>query len=173
MWKQITGFTVTTFLEEPMAAGGIDFTTCSICLDTFNTPRILPCGHSFCNDCLLSILESQIVNCPDCRETIPSLSAEEFPINYAVVSVSFCLQKFQYNKINFNIVWEAVIKCLWQKQYRAFTWAIHGNFPSICKNSREKKLRNKLICTGEKSEKDLLSKPKQLVTIASSELLLV
>ncbi|CAG5124282.1 unnamed protein product [Candidula unifasciata] len=31
--------------------------TCSICLDTFNTPILLPCAHTFCKQCLINVQE--------------------------------------------------------------------------------------------------------------------
>ena len=70
-----------------MATGGTDFTTCSICLGPFDTPRMLPCGHSFCIDCLQSLITRGDRNCPDCRKVFPNQSAHKFPINYAVMSV--------------------------------------------------------------------------------------
>jgi uncharacterized protein YbaR (Trm112 family) len=45
---------------------------CPICYDTFNDkdkiPRILPCGHTFCQVCLLDLRTSNILTCPTCRK---------------------------------------------------------------------------------------------------------
>ena len=43
---------------------------CSICLDNFDHPRILPCQHTFCSDCLQNVARENnpnTVDCPLCR----------------------------------------------------------------------------------------------------------
>ena len=43
---------------------------CSICLETFEDPRTLPCLHSFCKNCLENFVEGKRndeLNCPVCR----------------------------------------------------------------------------------------------------------
>ncbi|XP_066269033.1 tripartite motif-containing protein 3-like [Branchiostoma lanceolatum] len=45
--------------------------TCSICLDLFTAPKTLPCGHTFCQDCLLEHAAVQVPSvCPLCRFAI-------------------------------------------------------------------------------------------------------
>uniref|UniRef100_A0A8D3CUS1 RING-type domain-containing protein n=1 Tax=Scophthalmus maximus TaxID=52904 RepID=A0A8D3CUS1_SCOMX len=44
--------------------------TCSICLTIFSDPVILPCGHSFCRECISLSLKSQR-QCPQCRADVP------------------------------------------------------------------------------------------------------
>lgn len=43
--------------------------TCSICLNTFQCPVTIPCGHNFCQDCLLATWKDSNFNysCPQCR----------------------------------------------------------------------------------------------------------
>lgn len=45
--------------------------SCPICYDPYNdrekTPRILSCGHTFCQGCLLDLRTSNILTCPTCR----------------------------------------------------------------------------------------------------------
>lgn len=58
-------------LEEKLA--------CSICLDTFATPVTVPCGHSFCVECISKHWDKheqesaagQNYSCPECRESFP------------------------------------------------------------------------------------------------------
>ena len=44
---------------------------CPICFDHYNDkekiPRILTCGHTFCQHCLMDLRTSNILTCPTCR----------------------------------------------------------------------------------------------------------
>ncbi|XP_040891656.1 E3 ubiquitin/ISG15 ligase TRIM25-like isoform X2 [Toxotes jaculatrix] len=42
-----------------------DELTCSICLSTFDCPVTIPCGHNFCQDCLLATWKDTY-SCPQC-----------------------------------------------------------------------------------------------------------
>ena len=45
---------------------------CPICYDQYNDkdkiPRILHCGHTFCQICLMDLRTSNILTCPTCRK---------------------------------------------------------------------------------------------------------
>ena len=45
--------------------------SCPICFDQYNdkekVPRILTCGHTFCQHCLMDLRTSNILTCPTCR----------------------------------------------------------------------------------------------------------
>ncbi|KAL0042822.1 hypothetical protein WJX79_000884 [Trebouxia sp. C0005] len=43
--------------------------SCSICNDFYDTPLVLPCGHSFCSNCIRSYISHQQgqARCPQCR----------------------------------------------------------------------------------------------------------
>nr|XP_034310284.1 tripartite motif-containing protein 45-like [Crassostrea gigas] len=72
-------------------------TTCPICFESFKTPRILPCLHTFCHNCLSSYILSTCKSkespvgfpCPLCRCFVPAPSfsaeiakwTEHIPIN--------------------------------------------------------------------------------------------
>lgn len=56
-------------LSEALSSG---FLTCSICLEHFRQPRILPCLHSFCHRCLDRLARKQPeLRCPECRLLVP------------------------------------------------------------------------------------------------------
>ena len=89
-----------------MATKGEDHTNllkCSICLDTFQVPKYLPCLHTFCESCITTFVsssvesESAIYNfkCPICRRivTLGDLEnnieawAKSLPLNNLIVSM--------------------------------------------------------------------------------------
>jgi len=41
---------------------------CTVCLDFFQKPRILPCGHTYCQSCIDGLLgRKKTASCPQCR----------------------------------------------------------------------------------------------------------
>ncbi|XP_028255707.1 E3 ubiquitin/ISG15 ligase TRIM25-like [Parambassis ranga] len=45
--------------------------TCSICLSPFDCPVSTPCGHNFCQECLLTSWKDSF-SCPQCRTVFPT-----------------------------------------------------------------------------------------------------
>ncbi|XP_070549866.1 E3 ubiquitin-protein ligase TRIM56-like [Ptychodera flava] len=46
-----------------------DFLYCTICQEKFKSPKILPCLHTFCEQCLVTLVEKTgSLNCPECRQ---------------------------------------------------------------------------------------------------------
>ena len=62
-------------------------TICGVCSKPYNDPRILPCLHSFCQQCLHQEIEKsrsqQVFKCPTCEQnmSIPVGEASAFPQN--------------------------------------------------------------------------------------------
>eukprot|EP00058_Branchiostoma_floridae_P008574 XP_002594062.1 hypothetical protein BRAFLDRAFT_68498 [Branchiostoma floridae] len=45
--------------------------TCSICMELFTRPKVLPCQHTFCQDCLRDHAEVRApFQCPNCRQEV-------------------------------------------------------------------------------------------------------
>ncbi|KAK3083151.1 hypothetical protein FSP39_015167 [Pinctada imbricata] len=78
----------------------LDLTTCSICLETFKTPKYFPCLHSFCEGCIKTYITTTFVqtkggvNCPVCRMYVSKpedIGIEEWssklPTNHILVSL--------------------------------------------------------------------------------------
>ncbi len=68
--------------------------TCAVCLSLFDTPRALPCQHTYCENCIkglaLSSSESGIqLRCPECRKKhdITDGDVTNFKINYKIKSL--------------------------------------------------------------------------------------
>ena len=67
-------------------------TQCGVCLDTFCEPRSLPCGHTFCTECLEGVLRQSLkrreMECPSCRtkhtidNSAPKVVARKFVFNF-------------------------------------------------------------------------------------------
>ncbi|XP_002738777.1 E3 ubiquitin-protein ligase TRIM71-like [Saccoglossus kowalevskii] len=46
-----------------------DLLTCSVCLERYKNPQILPCYHSFCEQCLVKLKGPRdTIKCPNCRQ---------------------------------------------------------------------------------------------------------
>ena len=41
---------------------------CSVCLENFQTPKLLSCMHTFCEGCIEKLIENQAITCPECRD---------------------------------------------------------------------------------------------------------
>ncbi|XP_069180544.1 tripartite motif-containing protein 5-like isoform X3 [Procambarus clarkii] len=61
---------------------------CSVCFnnydDTLLRPRTLPCGHTFCSQCIDNAIKNGQLNCPSCRAQHTATAATQFPINYGM-----------------------------------------------------------------------------------------
>lgn len=61
---------------------------CKVCFEAYDQsyrrPRNLPCGHTFCTQCIDNVLKEGRVNCPTCRSNHEAIHATQFPINYGM-----------------------------------------------------------------------------------------
>lgn len=66
---------------------------CPVCMDEFHDPRLLPCHHTMCSDCiqrlLLSSTSGRMFRCPQCRRDVcvPRGGITELPVNFFVRSL--------------------------------------------------------------------------------------
>ncbi|CAF3802124.1 unnamed protein product [Adineta steineri] len=57
---------------------------CPLCLDRFDQPRMIPCGHTYCTKCLNELCAgSDTIICPQCRQQydVPTAGIALFPRN--------------------------------------------------------------------------------------------
>lgn len=66
-----------------------DILTCPICLEYYNDPRNLVCGHSYCCKCLNVIKINNVIICPLCREinNFKYISVSDLAVNSSLVSM--------------------------------------------------------------------------------------
>lgn len=64
---------------------------CSLCYthydSTVRTPRFLPCGHTFCSECLNSLLSHEAASCPEDDSPITSITVESLPLNKTLLKM--------------------------------------------------------------------------------------
>ncbi|XP_069192210.1 E3 ubiquitin-protein ligase TRIM13-like [Procambarus clarkii] len=61
---------------------------CSVCFNDYDDnqlrPRTLPCGHTFCSQCIDNAIKNGQLTCPSCRDEHAATASTQFPISYAV-----------------------------------------------------------------------------------------
>ncbi|XP_071849707.1 uncharacterized protein [Apostichopus japonicus] len=69
-----------------------NFFKCSVCLDQFNEPKLLPCLHRYCNDCLRKVIQAShdgTIECPLCKQRccIPEDGLDGFKTDFHMKSM--------------------------------------------------------------------------------------
>jgi E3 ubiquitin-protein ligase KEG len=72
---------------------------CPICYDHYNDkdkiPRILQCGHTFCQNCLMDLRTSNILTCPTCRKYFAP-DVKQLIKNFTILGKEF---KYEINSL--------------------------------------------------------------------------
>ena len=77
---------------------------CPVCLDTYTNPKILPCHHSFCQECLEGLPQEMKVRgdtyylpCPTCRQRaeVPRKGVGAFPVAFHLNSLKEIMQSLK------------------------------------------------------------------------------
>ncbi|XP_064361407.1 tripartite motif-containing protein 3 isoform X2 [Dromaius novaehollandiae] len=73
------------------------FLVCSICLDRYRSPKVLPCLHTFCERCLQNYIppQSLTLSCPVCRQTsiLPERGVAALQNNFFITNLMEVLQR--------------------------------------------------------------------------------
>ena len=66
-----------------------DILTCPICLEYYNIPRNLFCGHSYCTKCLHTLTINNQIICPLCRycNDLSEYNIINLPVNSTLISL--------------------------------------------------------------------------------------
>ena len=88
-------------------------TTCPLCLDTLTIPKILPCLHTFCLDCLTShynatnsqrLVFIPIFKCPECRSTCyVSSDLSQLPTDFRLSSILELIKSIDVDRIRTKV----------------------------------------------------------------------
>ena len=85
--------------------------TCPVCLDLYTNPKVLPCLHSFCQECLEGLPQEReargdlggdtyYLSCPTCRQRIevPREGVGAFPVSFHINNLKEITQSLK-NKV--------------------------------------------------------------------------
>ena len=130
-----------------------NYLTCSICLETLQDPRTLPCFHSFCKCCLEKFVKGQrekaegkvieVFNCPECRtefELKEGQQVEEMTRNHFIVNMleMLAIQR-RPNQMPCNsceLKPPAVCRCTTCEKYLCREClTVHGKWPAFNKHT--------------------------------------
>ncbi|XP_044286581.1 tripartite motif-containing protein 2 isoform X3 [Varanus komodoensis] len=88
------------------------FLICSICLDRYKNPKVLPCLHTFCERCLQNYIpaHSLTLSCPVCRQTsiLPEKGVSALQNNFFITNLMDVLQRSPDNSIEESSILETV-----------------------------------------------------------------
>ncbi|XP_069782785.1 tripartite motif-containing protein 2 isoform X2 [Narcine bancroftii] len=88
------------------------FLICSICLDRYKIPKVLPCLHTFCERCLQNYIPaySLTLSCPICRQTsiLPEKGVSALQNNFFITNLMDVLQRTPDNNREDSTILETV-----------------------------------------------------------------
>nr|XP_053642645.1 LOW QUALITY PROTEIN: E3 ubiquitin-protein ligase TRIM13-like [Cherax quadricarinatus] len=76
---------------------------CKVCFNNYDEelrrPRNLPCGHTFCSQCIEDTIQNAQLICPSCRAKHSATDATQFPIVYAIEAFMKKLRSIQVTSV--------------------------------------------------------------------------
>ena len=78
------GETSTDTQSIPDSGHSDEETTCPVCLKVFKHPKLLPCFHTFCADCIRQLLDGDVAKCPLCQNTCTQIEIDRLPHNFSI-----------------------------------------------------------------------------------------
>ena len=84
-----------------------DHATCPVCLQLYKSPKVLPCQHSYCQECLIKLEKDRKITCPECRKItdIPAKGVKDFPTNFTLTHLidDFFLRRQDRGEVNCEV----------------------------------------------------------------------
>ena len=84
-----------------------DHVTCPICLQLYKNPKVLPCQHSYCQECLIKLEKDKKITCPECRKIaeVPAKGVKDFPTNFTLTHLidDFFLRRQDSGTVNCEV----------------------------------------------------------------------
>ncbi|CAF0993457.1 unnamed protein product [Rotaria sordida] len=107
---------------------------CPVCLTPFIEPRLLPCGHTYCDECLNRLMQNNndVVTCPECRKQHLVPDDGVFPPNFVVrnlldeQAMSTCSRLMTPGNLSLNT--SATAKCTTCETFAPLRLCRHCNF---------------------------------------------
>jgi hypothetical protein len=104
--NEINAFTENATMASAAKNCALSLVTCDICTEVFRQPKVLPCQHTFCFDCLQKFCDScnqqrilRISNfpCPSCRTIthLPPGGLSQFPNDFRVAQICDVIEKLK------------------------------------------------------------------------------
>ncbi|XP_021575193.1 tripartite motif-containing protein 2 isoform X5 [Carlito syrichta] len=88
------------------------FLICSICLERYKNPKVLPCLHTFCERCLQNYIpaHSLTLSCPVCRQTsiLPEKGVAALQNNFFITNLMDVLQRTPGSNVEDSSILETV-----------------------------------------------------------------
>ena len=69
-----------------------DIASCPVCFEPYeengdHVPRIFPCSHSLCQDCISIYIKNEKITCPECRNSWDARDGvKSFPLNRYILN---------------------------------------------------------------------------------------
>ena len=64
---------------------------CSVCIQLYDgtsrKPRMMSCGHTYCEECLAKLYNKPDIRCPTCRKRETRRNMRNLPLNYSIISL--------------------------------------------------------------------------------------
>uniref|UniRef100_A0AC34Q1Q7 RING-type domain-containing protein n=1 Tax=Panagrolaimus sp. JU765 TaxID=591449 RepID=A0AC34Q1Q7_9BILA len=122
-----------------------DVLQCEVCLEPFDSekrpPKLLPCGHNFCENCLFNLCCHQqycfldFICCPTCRQQFDSKTAIKAPTNYDLCKMLESVKRGQ--DLNVTIIHVADKSC--NSPSSKVNIAVSSSTPPLRRDSKRKR----------------------------------
>ncbi|KAJ8032648.1 E3 ubiquitin-protein ligase TRIM56 [Holothuria leucospilota] len=139
------------------------FCLCCICLEQLKEPKLLPCLHRYCKDCLNSIIQGtyDVIRCPECRQEtqIPTNGVEGFKTDF------YSKNLVEYVQIQQSLKSDEIRECYsCSKHLRVAAYCFKCN-DFLCKDCHNFHVTNKTLKDHQKHTLSLEDIEEKNITI--------